>query len=247
MFMSKLNQYFLIFFIFFSFLSCSDKIDTADEIKDLNIVAPGIVRTPDSRFENLEDYPFKPNYMMIDGVRIHYLDEGPKEANPIILMHGLPTWSYLYRKMIPIFTEAGHRVIVPDMVGFGKSDKFINKEDYRYLGHKDFMKKLFLELDLNNITVMGQDWGGPIGLRVAVEIPEKFSRLVISNGGLPSMPNPQAWLVKNFLDFSVWLNTPTSFQDLLDLRDELSETNEVPTMLEGLSFFFKMDFSFLLC
>ena len=219
MFMSKLNQYFLIFFIFFSFLSCSEKIDTADEIKDLNIVAPGIVRTPDSRFENLEDYPFKPNYMMIDGVRIHYLDEGPKEADPIILMHGLPTWSYLYRKMIPIFTEAGHRVIVPDMVGFGKSDKFINKEDYSYLGHKDLMKKLFLELDLNNITLMGQDWGGPIGLRVAVEIPEKFSRLVISNGGLPSMPNPQAWLVKNFLDFSVWLNTPTSFQDLLDLRD----------------------------
>ena len=237
MFMSKLNRYFLIFFIFFSFLSCSEKIDTADEIKDLNIVAPGIVRTPDSRFENLEDYPFKPNYMMIDGVRIHYLDEGPKESDPIILMHGLPTWSYLYRKMIPIFTEAGHRVIVPDMVGFGKSDKFINKEDYSYLGHKDLMKKLFLELDLNNITLMGQDWGGPIGLRVAVEIPEKFSRLVISNGGLPSMPNPQAWLVKNFLDFSVWLNTPTSFQDLLDLRDELSETNEVPTMLEGLSFF----------
>ena len=100
MFMSKLNQYFLIFFIFFTFLSCSEKIDTADEIKDLNIVAPGIVRTPDSRFENLEDYPFKPNYMMIDGVRIHYLDEGPKEADPIILMHGLPTWSYLYRKTV---------------------------------------------------------------------------------------------------------------------------------------------------
>ena len=90
-------------------------------------VAPGVLRTPDSYFEDLKDYPFEPNYMMIDGLRIHYLDEGSKDADPIILLHGLPTWSYLYRDMIPILAEAGHRVIVPDMVGFGKSDIFINK------------------------------------------------------------------------------------------------------------------------
>ena len=85
------------------------------------------MRTPDTQFENLEDYPFDPNYIEIDGLRIHFLDEGPKDGDPILLLHGLPTWSYLFRTMIPILTDAGHRVIVPDLVGFGKSDKFISK------------------------------------------------------------------------------------------------------------------------
>lgn len=104
---------------FFSILSFSN------EVKE------GVLRTPDDRFENLENYPFKPNYMMIDGLRIHYLDEGPRNADPIILFHGEPTWSYLFRKMVPVLTEAGYRVVVPDMVGFGKSDKFESKYDYR--------------------------------------------------------------------------------------------------------------------
>ena len=108
-------------FLFLSFFSFSS------ELKE------GVLRTPDDRFENLVDYPFQPNYTMIDGLRIHYLDEGPKDADPIVLFHGEPTWSYLFRKMIPVFTEAGYRVIVPDMVGFGKSDKFESKLDYSYL------------------------------------------------------------------------------------------------------------------
>ena len=102
-------------------------------------IREGVLRTPDDRFENLKDYPFQPNYMNIDGLRIHYLDEGPKDADPIILFHGEPTWSYLFRKMIPVLTEAVHRVIVPDMVVFGKSDKFKSKYDYSYKHHIDVM------------------------------------------------------------------------------------------------------------
>ena len=103
-------------------------------------VSHGVLRTPDTQFENLEDYPFDPNYIEIDGLRIHYLDEGPKDSDPIFLLHGLPTWSYLFRTMIPVLTDAGHRVIVPDLVGFGKSDKFISKYDYSYEFHINTMK-----------------------------------------------------------------------------------------------------------
>ena len=106
----------------------------------------GVLRTPDERFQNLKDYPYQPNYMMIDGLRIHYLDEGPKNADPIFLLHGEPAWSYLFRKMIPILTAQGHRVIVPDCVGFGKSDKFISKFDYSYKHHVDVMKELPMTL-----------------------------------------------------------------------------------------------------
>ena len=152
--MTMKKIYFIFVFSLISLLSsCSKTSEEEINLEGLNIVAPGIVRTPEERFMDLRDYPFQPNYMMIDGIRIHYLDEGPREADPIILMHGLPTWSYLYRKMIPIFVKAGHRVIVPDMVGFGKSDKYIEKKDYSYLNHKELMKKLFINLDLDNITL----------------------------------------------------------------------------------------------
>jgi haloalkane dehalogenase len=129
-------------------------------------VAPGVLRTPDSRFENLEDYPYEPNYMEIQGLRVHYLDEGPRDAPPILLIHGEPTWSYLFRKMIPVFTAAGHRVIVPDLVGFGKSDKFVSEDRYSYQFHVDVMGELVNRLDLKEATFFGQDWGGLIGLRV---------------------------------------------------------------------------------
>ena len=116
----------------------------------------GVLRTPDERFQNLKDYPYQPNYMMIDGLRIHYLDEGPKNADPIFLLHGEPAWSYLFRKMIPILTAQGHRVIVPDCVGFGKSDKFISKFDYSYKHHVDVMKELVERLNLKNTTFLAK-------------------------------------------------------------------------------------------
>ena len=153
-----------------------------------NEIKEGVLRTPDERFENLKDYPFKPNYMMIDGLRIHYLDEGPRDADPIFLLHGEPAWSYLFRKMIPVLTAQGHRVIVPDCVGFGKSDKFLSKYDYSYKHHVDVMKELVQRLDLKNATFFGQDWGGLIGLRMVAREPDRFLRVSMGNTGLPYNP-----------------------------------------------------------
>lgn len=150
------------------------------------------LRTPDDRFADLPDYPFEPNYVEIadqDGgtLRVHYLDEGPANAAPVLLMHGEPSWSYLYRKMIPLLVAAGHRVIAPDLVGFGKSDKPTEKSDYTYERHVAWMQEAIVDhLDLRNATFFGQDWGGLIGLRLIAENPDRFDRVVIGNTGLPT-------------------------------------------------------------
>ncbi len=150
------------------------------------MVKEGTLRTPDSRFENLQDYGFRPFYFVIDGYRIHYLDEGEKNSPPILLLHGEPSWSYLYRKMIPILVEAGFRVIVPDLLGFGKSDKPIEAKAYSYQLHVDMMTELVRGLDLQDITFFGQDWGGLIGLRVVAEDQKRFARIAVGNTGLPA-------------------------------------------------------------
>jgi len=150
------------------------------------------IRTPDTRFDDLKDYPYKPNYVEInDGegstLRVHYLDEGPKNSNPILLLHGEPSWSYLYRHMIPILVEEGHRVVVPDLVGFGKSDKPVEQTDYSYARHVDWMAELIFDhLNLTSITFFGQDWGGLIGLRLLAQEPGRYDRVVIGNTGLPT-------------------------------------------------------------
>ncbi len=149
-----------------------------------------ILRTPDSAFENLTDYPFTPHYHEIaaaDGtpLRMHYLDEGPKDGEIVLCLHGQPSWSYLYRRMIPPLVAAGHRVIAPDLIGFGKSDKPAAMSDYSYAGHVDWLSQWLLGLDLKDLTLMCQDWGGLIGLRVVAQFPERFQRLVIANTGLP--------------------------------------------------------------
>ena len=153
---------------------------TADEI------APGIFRTPESRFENLADFPFHPNYLQIGDYRVHYLDEGPKGAAPVFLLHGEPTWSYLFRKMIPVLTAAGHRVIAPDMIGFGRSDKQADESLYSYTMQVDAMVELVQRLDLQRATFFGQDWGGLVGLRVVAAEQDRFDRIVVSNTGLPA-------------------------------------------------------------
>jgi haloalkane dehalogenase len=148
-------------------------------------IRPGVYRTPDERFQNLPGYDFEPHYMEIDGYRVHYLDEGPKDGQPILLIHGEPTWAYLFRKMVPVFTAAGHRCIVPDLIGFGRSDKPASMEVHTYKFHVDAMAKLVEELDLQDATFFGQDWGGLIGLRVVAENEDRFARVVISNTSLP--------------------------------------------------------------
>ena len=124
------------------------------------------VRTPDSRFENIPDFPFEPNYVEIDGIRVHYVDEGPKDASPVLLLHGEPSWSYLYRHMIPPIAAAGLRAIAPDLPGFGRSDKPVKRSDYSYASHVDWMRQFIEAVDLRNITLVCQDWGSLIGLRV---------------------------------------------------------------------------------
>jgi haloalkane dehalogenase len=147
---------------------------------------PGVLRTPDECFQNIADFPFAPHFLEVDGYRIHYVDEGPRDAQPVLLMHGEPSWCYLYRKMIPVLVAAGYRCIAPDLVGFGKSDKLASREDYSYQFHVDVMSGFVSALDLRQATLFGQDWGGLIGLRVLTAHPDRFSRLVVANTGLPT-------------------------------------------------------------
>lgn len=148
-------------------------------------ISPGIYRTPDDRFENLPGYDFEPNYVTIDGFRVHYIDEGDATADPVLMLHGEPSWSFLYRKMIPPVAEAGNRVIAPDLIGFGRSDKPASSDTHTYAFHVAAIMSLIEELDLRNITLVCQDWGSLIGLRVAAENPDRFARIVVANGGLP--------------------------------------------------------------
>jgi haloalkane dehalogenase len=149
------------------------------------------LRTPDDRFANLPGYPFTPRYVTVaDGLRIHYVDEGPREAAPVLMLHGEPSWSYLYRKMIPVIARAGHRAIAPDLVGFGRSDKPVRREDYTYQRHVDWMRGVVEALDLRGITLVCQDWGGLIGLRLVAEHPDRFARVVAANTFLPTGDQP---------------------------------------------------------
>jgi haloalkane dehalogenase len=154
------------------------------------------LRTPDERFADLPDFDFVPHYAEIsdpDGgtLRVHYLDEGPRDAAPVLLMHGEPSWCFLYRHMIPVLVGAGHRVVAPDLVGFGRSDKPSERTDYTYARHVEWMRELLFDrLDLRAITYFGQDWGGLIGLRVLAIDPDRYARVAIGNTGLPTGHGP---------------------------------------------------------
>lgn len=160
-----------------------------------------ILRTPDERFEGLPAFDFVPHYVELAGddsvdeaqtLRLHYLDEGPADApETILLMHGEPSWCYLYRKMIPTLVTAGFRVVAPDLIGFGRSDKPAARSDYTYERHVAWTRSaLFDQLALENITLVCQDWGGLIGLRLVASAPERFARVVVANTGLPTGDTP---------------------------------------------------------
>ena len=150
------------------------------------------LRTPDDRFDDLPDFDFAPHYVEVadgDGgrLRVHHLDEGPPDGEVVLLMHGEPSWCFLYRHMIPVLVDAGLRCIAPDLVGFGRSDKPAEQSDYTYARHVEWMRAaLFDELDLHDITLVGQDWGGLVGLRLVAEHPDRFARVVVANTGLPT-------------------------------------------------------------
>ncbi|EAY29346.1 haloalkane dehalogenase [Microscilla marina] len=146
-----------------------------------------VLQTPDHQFEHLPEYPFAPHYAPVaSNLQMHYVDEGSPNAEVVLLLHGEPSWSFLYRKMIPVITKAGYRAIAPDLIGFGKSDKPANIQDYSYKRHLDWMQAFIDHLGLNNITLFCQDWGGLLGLRMVAENSDKFKRVVASNTFLPT-------------------------------------------------------------
>ena len=213
----------LITVIFVIFLGLSQYLrDPNIEINydRFNLVAPGVLRTPDERFDNIKDYPFSPNYLTIGDTRIHYLDEGPMDGKIIYLLHGEPAWSYLFRKIIPTLTAAGYRVIAPDMVGFGKSDKYISIDDYSHQMHVDKMVQLVRELDLKDVTAHLHDWGGLVGFRVIAEEPERFSGIIASNTSLIA---PGRGFLRDLLShisyplfkLGIWIQGPATWEEFI--------------------------------
>jgi haloalkane dehalogenase len=166
------------------------------------------IRTPDERFTNLPGYSFSPHYVEVAGLRMHYLDEGPPNAKPVLMLHGEPSWCYLYRKMIPAVAGVGYRVIAPDLIGFGRSDKLVNRADYSYQFHVDTIAAFLAALDLRNITLYGQDWGGLIGLRVAAENADRFAGIIAANTGLPTGDTP---MTEAFLRWRTYSQTVPEF------------------------------------
>jgi len=165
------------------------------------------LETPDERFESLKDYPFAPRYHPVDpaGLRMHYVDEGPRDAAPVLLLHGEPSWSYLYRSMIPPLVAAGHRVVAPDLVGFGRSSKPTRVADYSYARHCAWVRAFLEGLDLRGITLFCQDWGSLLGLRLAAEHGERFARIAVGNGMLPEgRPPSGAGGLVNAAAFLAW-------------------------------------------
>ncbi len=165
------------------------------------------LRTPDERFAGLPGYDFEPHYTNVaDGaggeLRVHHVDEGPSDGEIVLCMHGEPSWAFLYRKMIPVLVEGGYRAVAPDLIGFGRSDKPVNRDDYTYQSHVDWMTAWLKSNDLTDITLVCQDWGGLIGLRLAAENPGKFKRLVIANTGLPTGDRAPSEAFKAWRKFS---------------------------------------------
>ena len=166
------------------------------------------LRTPDERFQDLPGYPFEPRYVVVpsgdgsDGLRMHYVSEGPAHGDVVLMLHGEPSWSYLYRKMIPPIAAAGCRAVAPDLIGFGRSDKPCGRTDYTYQRHVDWMKAFVAALDLRGITLVCQDWGGMIGLRLVAEMPERFARVVAANTFLATGDQPLGDAFTRWRDFS---------------------------------------------
>jgi haloalkane dehalogenase len=192
-----------------------------------------ILRTPDEKFLNLPDYEFAANYLEIEEIRMHYLDEGPADADCVLLLHGEPSWSYLYRHMIPPIATANLRAIAPDLIGFGKSDKPARQHDYSYEHHVAWMKQLLEKLDLRNITLFGQDWGALIGLRLAAENEDRFDRIVLANGALPTgdQEPPKSFRIwRAFARLTPWfpIGRIVQFGTVSDLPPEVVAAYDAP-------------------
>ncbi len=164
---------------------------------------PTILTTPSDRFENLPDYPFAPHYQTVgEGLRMHYVEEGAPDGPVVLLLHGEPSWSYLYRKMIPVLVAQGYRTIAPDLIGFGKSDKLAAQSDYTYTKHLAWLREFIDACDLQDIRLFCQDWGGLLGLRMLTEQPERFTHAVASNTTLPVGKGPVPEIFETWRNFA---------------------------------------------
>lgn len=162
------------------------------------------LRTPDARFADLPGFPFAPRYAEVDGLRIHYLDEGPRDGPPVLLLHGEPTWCYLYRTMIPVLAAGGYRAVAPDLPGFGRSDKPAARGDYTYARLVGWMAGWMDAVGLTGMTLVGQDWGSLVGLRLAAEHPDRFARIVMANGALPAGDERIPFVFRAWQAFARW-------------------------------------------
>ncbi len=190
-----------------------------------------VIRTPESRFDNLPGYDFAPNYTDIDGLRMHYVDEGPRDGRPVVCFHGEPTWAYLYRKMVGPLVDGGHRVVVPDYAGFGRSDKPTDRRWYTYDRHSQLVAEVLGGLDLRDAIVVVQDWGGPIGLRWAVENADRVAGLAIFNTGLFTGRVSKGFLAwRNFAEKNPDLPVGFVIQGatVTDLPDDVVAAYEAP-------------------
>ncbi len=207
-----------------------------------------VLRTPDDRFDGLPGYDFAPHYAEVsdqDGgtLRMHYLDEGPADGETLVLLHGEPSWSFLYRHMIPVLSAAGLRSIAPDLVGFGRSDKPTPRTEYTFARHVEWVRSLLFDhLALSSVTLIGQDWGGLIGLRLVGEHPDRFARVVAANTFLPTGDTPPGDAFKNWLKFSQEVEefpsgTIVNFGCLTELSPEVVAGYDAPfpdqTFCEG--------------
>ncbi|MDH3680548.1 MAG: haloalkane dehalogenase [Acidimicrobiia bacterium] len=183
------------------------------------------VRTPDERFAAIPDFPYEPVYVEVDGLRMAYVDVGPATGSVVLLLHGEPTWGFLYRRMIPPLVEAGFRCLVPDLIGFGRSDKPVDRSIYTYARHVAWMKEFLDAIELPSATLFAQDWGGLIGLRVAAEEPDRFHRIAIGNTGLP--------VGKSIGDgFDGWLHASQTM-DFMDAGRMLQRATQARELTEG--------------
>jgi haloalkane dehalogenase len=209
---------------------------TAQEVTAQDVL-PGVHRTPEARFADIKDFPFKTHYIDIDGLRMAYVDEGTGKNGTFLLLHGEPVWSYMYRGAIPGLSAAGYRVIAPDNIGFGRSDKVIDDQWYTLDNHVRTLKRLVTKLDLRNITVVVNDWGGPNGLIMATEMPDRFSRLIILNtwlhfDGYKYTQSLRDWNKRSqSMDFTKFFLFPSAVRAPFDGPDAVAGALRWPWML----------------
>ena len=201
-----------------------------------------ILKNNSSDFEGIKEWDYEENFYTLNteygNLRIHYVDEGSNNDKTVLLLHGEPDWGYIYRKFINPLVESGLRVVVPDLPGFGKSDKLSERTAYTYEKYVSWMNTWLRDLNLENITLFGQDWGGLVGLRVVAEMPDRFAKVIVSNTGMVAGEGIRAWFTQRMVEFTVWWNGPITFEELKTAAQGALNSDN-PSSSDGISMFTK--------